>query len=81
MVGFEIAEKMDALTAYQQFPEQRLQIRMDGQLTGNIIIGPDGRQHELDDHNSDNHKGVRDLKVMKEFPWDASPGLDKNQWE
>ena len=56
MGGFEIAEKMDALTAYQQFPEQRLQIRMDGQLTGNIIIGPDGRQHELDDHNSDNHK-------------------------
>ena len=52
MGGFEIAEKIDALTAYQQFPEQRLQMRRDGQLTGNIIIGPDGGQHELDDHNS-----------------------------
>jgi hypothetical protein len=24
----------------------------DGQLTGNIIVTADGRQHELDDHNS-----------------------------
>jgi hypothetical protein len=56
MGGFEIAEKIDALTAYQQFPEQRLQMRTDGQLTGNIIIGPDGQQHELDGHKSDNHK-------------------------
>ena len=52
MAGFEIAAKIDGLTAYQQLPEHRLQLRDDGQLTGNIICGPDGRQHELDNHNS-----------------------------
>jgi hypothetical protein len=52
MGGFEIASKIDALTAYQQFPEQRLQMRTDGQLEGNIIVDADGRQHELDDHDS-----------------------------
>jgi hypothetical protein len=45
MGGFE-------LTAYKEFPEHRLQLRTDGQLTGNIIVSADGRQHELDDHNS-----------------------------
>jgi hypothetical protein len=52
MAGFEIAAKIDALTAYREFPEHRLHLRRDGQLTGNIICGPDGRQHELDNHKS-----------------------------
>jgi hypothetical protein len=34
MGGFEIAEKIDALTAYKQFPEHRLHLLNDGQLTG-----------------------------------------------
>jgi hypothetical protein len=50
--GFEIAAKIDGLTAYQQLPEHRLHLLPDGQLDGNIICGPDGRQHELDNHNS-----------------------------
>ncbi len=52
MVGFEVAEKMDARTAYQLFPQHRLRTRKDGQLTGNIIVDADGRQHDLDSHNS-----------------------------
>ena len=52
MAGFEIAAKIDGLTAYQQLPEHRLHLLPDGQLDGNIICGPDGRQHELDNHNS-----------------------------
>ncbi|MBX9582189.1 MAG: hypothetical protein K2X87_17935 [Gemmataceae bacterium] len=48
--GFEIAEKIDATEAYQRFPDLRLRKREDGQLTGNIIVGADGRQHPLDDH-------------------------------
>ena len=31
MGGFEIAAKIDALTAYKEFPELRLQLRTDGQ--------------------------------------------------
>jgi hypothetical protein len=34
------------------FPDLRLHQLPDGQLDGNIIVGADGRQHELDDHNS-----------------------------
>lgn len=53
MAGFEIESKIPAIEAYRQFPELRLRELEDGQLTGNIIVRPDGRQHELDQHNPD----------------------------
>lgn len=53
MAGFEIESKIPAIEAYRQFPELRLRELQDGQLTGNIIVTPDGRQHELDQHNPD----------------------------
>jgi hypothetical protein len=56
MGGFEIASKLSAAEAYTAFPHQRLQMREDGQLTGNIIVSSDGKQHELDDHNSFNER-------------------------
>lgn len=52
MGGFEIDAKIDAITAYSCFPEHRLRIRPDGQLTGNIIVDASGRQHPLDEHES-----------------------------
>jgi len=52
MGGFEIESKIHAVEAYRMFPHLRLHMRNDGQLTGNIIVGPDGRQHELDQHDS-----------------------------
>ena len=51
MGGFEIAEKISAIEAYDRFPEQRLRQREDGQLTGNVIVNADGKQHELDHHD------------------------------
>jgi len=50
MGGFEVAQKIDALQAYEQFPDQRLRMRNDGQLTGNVIVDASGAQHELDTH-------------------------------
>jgi hypothetical protein len=50
MGGFQIAEKIHASEAYERFPHLRLRKLEDGQLTGNIIVDADGRQHELDDH-------------------------------
>ena len=50
MGGFQLAEKIHASEAYERFPHLRLRKREDGQLTGNIIVDADGRQHELDDH-------------------------------
>lgn len=53
MAGFEIESKIPATEAYRHFPELRLRELGDGQLTGNIIVTPDGRQHELDQHKPD----------------------------
>ena len=33
------------------FPDRRLHLRDDGQLTGNIIVDANGAQHQLDDHH------------------------------
>jgi hypothetical protein len=52
MGGFEVAAKIDAREAFLSFPEQRLHLREDGQLGGNIIVDADGAQHPLDNHNS-----------------------------
>ncbi len=51
MGGFEVVKKIDAQQAYQMFPDQRLHLRDDGQLTGNIIVDANGAQHQLDGHN------------------------------
>ena len=52
MGGFEIESKIPAIEAYRLFPDLRLGQLQDGQLTGNIIVTADGRQHELDNHTS-----------------------------
>jgi len=51
MGGFEIESKIPAIEAYRLFPDLRLRLLHDGQLTGNIIVTGDGRQHELDTHS------------------------------
>jgi hypothetical protein len=49
--GFEVKAKIPAIEAYGQFPELRLHQLEDGQLTGNIIVSPNGEQHHLDQHS------------------------------
>jgi hypothetical protein len=51
--GLRVAEKLDALAAYGRFPANRLHIGEDGLLKGNVIVNPDGTQHELDTHQAD----------------------------
>ena len=51
MGGFEIESKIPATEAYRLFPQLRLHRLKDGQLTGNVIVTPDGRQNDMDDHN------------------------------
>lgn len=51
--GFEVAQKLDVMTAFRSLPEQRLHRRPDGQLDGNIIVDARGRQHRLDTHRAD----------------------------
>ncbi|WP_339749088.1 hypothetical protein [uncultured Rubinisphaera sp.] len=49
--GFEIKEKIPAHEAYFRFPERRLKLLPDGQVTGNVIVTCEGEQHDLDHHN------------------------------
>lgn len=49
--GFKVAEKLDALAAYERFPENRLHLDDNGIVQGNIIVNADGSQHALDHHN------------------------------
>lgn len=48
--GFEVEQKIDAMTAYRLFPEQRLHNLDDGQQAGNIIVNSQGEHHSLDKH-------------------------------
>jgi hypothetical protein len=49
--GFEIEEKITAIEAYERFPEQRLVLLPNGQVSGNVIVTADGKQHPLDHHD------------------------------
>jgi hypothetical protein len=51
--GFEVAEKVSAIEAYERFPEQHLRRLPNGQVTGNVIVNAKGEQHELDHHDKD----------------------------
>jgi hypothetical protein len=51
--GFEVEEKISAMEAYERFPEQRLRLLPDGQVTGNVIVNGINEQHELDHHDAD----------------------------
>ena len=52
MADFEVARKLHALEARKEFPQQRLRLREDGQLTGNVIVTAGGKQHRLDGHKT-----------------------------
>ncbi len=49
--GFKVDEKLDALDAYERFPEYRLRKNERGQVVGNIIVDADGEHDALDDHD------------------------------
>jgi hypothetical protein len=48
--GMRVAEKIDALAAYNRFPENRLHRNDSGQVWGNVIVTKKGTQHPLDHH-------------------------------
>lgn len=48
--GFEVEDKIHAMTAFRRFPEQRLRQLKDGEVAGNVIVNSRGQQHRLDEH-------------------------------
>jgi hypothetical protein len=49
--GIEVWEKIDGLRAYKRFPENRLAVRPDRRITGNVIVESDGGRGALDWHS------------------------------
>ena len=49
--GFEVAEKIDALAAYERFPAHRMR-EEDGRLVGNIVVRADGSRNPIDYHSN-----------------------------
>jgi hypothetical protein len=62
--GFEIEEKISAVEAYLRFPERRLSRGEDGQITGNVIVDANGKQHKLD-HHKDFDRRIENYVVGK----------------
>lgn len=50
--GFSVAEKINALAAYDRFPENRQRQMDNGALSGNIIVNRDGMQNAFDYHSN-----------------------------
>ena len=48
--GMKVAEKIDHLAAYGRFPQNRLRMRDDCVVVGNIIVDAKGAKHPLDHH-------------------------------
>jgi hypothetical protein len=50
--GIRVSEKIDALAAYDRFPEYRQRQLDGGEIRGNIIVTPDGKQAKSDYHTN-----------------------------
>jgi len=51
MAAMEVDKKINALSAWRQYPQHRLRLTETGQVTGNIIVTSQGTQHLLDTHD------------------------------
>ncbi|SRR6266536_2052745 len=81
--GFAVADKIDAMTAYETLPEHRLRLNREGKLLGNIIIDSKGHQHPLDTHSVssfsrriENYVIGRDPVVLK-LPHEIQKGREQ----
>ena len=63
--GFKVDEKINALSAYERIPENRMRISPDGKLEGNIIIDEKGNHLEIDYH-SNHEKRIENYIIGKD---------------
>jgi hypothetical protein len=50
--GFKVEDKIDALAAFDRFPDNRLKVADSGKVTGNVIVDEAGNHNPLDYHGS-----------------------------
>lgn len=72
--GLQVEEKIDALTAYERFPTNRLTSGNGSSVIGNVIVQADGTQHPLDNHSSDTFENrIKDFIVGGDSVTISSP--------
>lgn len=76
--GFAVGQKINQLTAYSRFPENRQHLDADGNLLGNVIVMPDGTQNPIDYHtnfeNRVDHYIIGQDPIMLESPDEVRRG-------
>lgn len=70
--GFRVAEKIDALAAFDRFPENRLSL-VGGQMLGNVIVDEQGR-HDPRDYHGDFERRIENYIVGEHPVLLESPG-------
>ena len=78
--GFQVAEKISAVDAYLRYPMQRLRLRTDGQLTGNIIVDASGHQHYLDNHSKFNKRVDNYVVGYNPIRFDTEVEIARARW-
>lgn len=63
--GFQVKEKIDALLAYDRFPEYRQTLHDDGSLSGNIIVDKNGNQNQFDYHKGNFEQRIQNYIIGK----------------
>ena len=66
--GFQVLEKLSAREAFRRFPDQRLRLRDDGQLHGNVVIDSNGAQHPLDGHRHETFRARTENYIVGHNP-------------
>jgi len=63
--GFQVQEKINAILAYDRFPDYRQRVNDDGSLSGNIIVDKHGNQNSFDYHKGDFEKRIENYIIGK----------------
>lgn len=63
--GFSVDEKINALAAYNRFPENRMKVDEDGKIEGNIIIDQNGNHLDCDYH-ANHEKRIENYIIGKD---------------
>jgi hypothetical protein len=63
--GFQVQEKINAMLAYDRFPEHRQILNNDGDIEGNIIVDANGKQNPYDYHQGNFDKRIENYIIGK----------------
>lgn len=79
--GFEVDQKIDALSAYKKFPEYRQRQMPDGTLSGNVIVTAAGKQNKIDYHTNFENRLANYIIGRKPLIIDAPKAVERARQE